>query len=177
VGADGGEEVVAEQLSERHGELDGCSPYRWPRRAHPNKGKCWAAARYFAAFYPRRTDRWMFGDRDSGRYLVKFSWTPIVRHTLVKGRPSPDDPTLTEYWATRRRRRKPPLGSFLLRLLRSQSGRCPVCDDLLLHADRQPQSPKRMEAVAHRTAQDDPPHGNCCTGSPDERHRTLPRTR
>ena len=100
--------------------------YRWARRAHPNKGKRWAAARYFAAFHPRRADRWVFGDRDSGRYLVKFSWTPIVRHTLVKGRSSPDDPSLAGYWASRRRRAPPPLGPLLLRLLRNQSGRCPV---------------------------------------------------
>jgi RNA-directed DNA polymerase len=46
------------------------------------------AARYFAAFHPRRTDRWVFGDHESGRYLAKFSWIKIVRHTLVKGRSS-----------------------------------------------------------------------------------------
>ena len=119
--------------------------YRWARRAHPNKGKRWAAARYFGAFHPTRRDRWIFGDRDSGRYLVKFSWTPIVRHTLVKGRASPDDPTLTGYWATRRRRGKPPLGPFLMRLLRMQNGRCPVCGDLMLHADQQPQNPQEWE--------------------------------
>jgi RNA-directed DNA polymerase len=128
--------------------------YRWARRAHPNKGKRWAAARYFATFHPRRADRWVFGDRDSGRYLVKFGWTPIVRHTLVKGRSSPDDPALTGYWAARRRRGKPPLGPFLLRLLRSQHGRCPVCGELLLHAERQPQSPTEWERwfTALRTA-------------------------
>jgi RNA-directed DNA polymerase len=119
--------------------------YRWARRAHPNKGKRWAATRYFAAFHPRRADRWVFGDRDSGRYLVKFSWTPIVRHTLVKGRSSPDDPSLTGYWASRRRRAPPPLGPLLLRLLRNQGGRCPVCGSLLLHADEQPQSPAEWE--------------------------------
>ena len=43
------------------------------RRAHSNKGKRWAKARYFGAFHPTRRDRWVFGDRDSGRYLVKFS--------------------------------------------------------------------------------------------------------
>jgi RNA-directed DNA polymerase len=119
--------------------------YRWARRAHPNKGKRWAAARYFGAFHPTRRDRWVFGDRDSGRFLVKFSWTPIVRHTLVKGRSSPDDPALAEYWATRRRRGKPPLGPFLMRLLREQKGRCPACGDLLLHADQEPQSPQEWE--------------------------------
>ena len=31
----------------------------------------------------------MFGDRDSGRYLAKFSWTPSVRHHLVTGGAAP----------------------------------------------------------------------------------------
>jgi RNA-directed DNA polymerase len=119
--------------------------YRWARRAHPNKGKRWVTARYFAAFHPSRKDRWVFGDHDSGRYLVKFSWTPIVRHTLVKGSASIDDPALADYWARRRRRDRPPLGPFLLRLLKTQQGRCPACGGLLLQADRPPQSPQEWE--------------------------------
>ena len=119
--------------------------YRWARRAHPNKGKRWVKARYFAAFHPSRRDRWVFGDRDSGRYLVKFSWTPIVRHRLVKGRASIDDPDLADYWARRRRRDQPPLGTLLLRLLRQQNGRCPTCGGLLLDADHPPQHPEEWE--------------------------------
>lgn len=79
-------------------------------------------------------------DRDSARFLVKFSWTPIVRHTLVKGRSSPDDPALAEYWATRRRRRKAPLGPSLKRLLGAQKRTLPACGDLFLHAHQEPQS-------------------------------------
>jgi len=133
--------------------------YRWALRTHPNKSKRWVMARYFDAFHPSRRDRWVFGDRDTGRYLVKFSWTPIVRHRMVKGASSPDDPSLTSYWKARRRRGKPPVGPFLLRLLRSQQGRCPRCGDLLLYADHPPQSPEQWErwhkairAAIHRTA-------------------------
>jgi hypothetical protein len=72
-----------------------------------------------------RQDRWVFGDRESGRYLTKFAWTRIVRHQLgIKGA-SVDDPTLTEYWALRRRRNKPPLSPLLLRLQR-QHGPVPA---------------------------------------------------
>ena len=119
--------------------------YRWALRAHPNKPKRWVTARYFGAFHPARRDYWVFGDRASGRYLVKFSWTPIVRHRLVTGSASPDDPALASYWAIRRRRGRPPLGPFFLRLLQSQKGRCPGCGSLLLHADQQPQSPDEWE--------------------------------
>ena len=30
-------------------------------------------------------------------YLAKFAWTPIVRHQVVKGSASPDDPALTAF--------------------------------------------------------------------------------
>jgi len=119
--------------------------YRWGLRAHPNKPKRWVMARYFGTFHPSRRDRWVFGDRETGRYLVKFSWTKIVRHRLVQGRASPDDPSLTSYWADRRRRRKPPLGPFVLRLLHAQRGRCPGCGTLMLHADHEPQNPAEWE--------------------------------
>ena len=88
----------------------------------------------------------MFGDRDSGAYLAKFAWTKIVRHILVKGRSSPDDPALVQYWADRRRKGPPlPMGRASLHLLFVQRWRCPICRGLLLHADRPPQSPQEWE--------------------------------
>jgi RNA-directed DNA polymerase len=32
----------------------------------------------------------VFGDRESGACLLKFAWTKITRHTLVKGSTSRD---------------------------------------------------------------------------------------
>src|SRR5689334_23020553 len=81
----------------------------WAKRRHPKKSGRWVVDRYFGAYHPTRRDRWIFGDRDSGAYLAKFAWTKIVRHQAVRGRASPDDPALVDYWAQRRRRRKPPL--------------------------------------------------------------------
>ena len=69
----------------------------------------------------------MFGDRDSGAYLLKFAWTKITRHTLIKGWASPDDPDLADYWAYRRRKVKPPLDTYTLALLSRQDARCPLC--------------------------------------------------
>jgi RNA-directed DNA polymerase len=91
-------------------------------------------------FNMSRRDRWIFGDRDSGAYLLKHSWTKIVRHQLVDGTASPDDPNLTEYWARRRQRNPPPLGKVNLGLLKAQHGRCPRCGALLLAADYEPRS-------------------------------------
>jgi RNA-directed DNA polymerase len=54
-------------------------------------------ARYFGMFNPFRQDRWVFGDRASGFYLYKFAWTPIVRHRMVPGMASTDDPALAQW--------------------------------------------------------------------------------
>ena len=55
-------------------------------------------------------DRWVFGNRDNGSYLLRFGWTKIIRHDLVKATSSPDDPALTSYWTARRRSRNRPAG-------------------------------------------------------------------
>ncbi|MDP4511809.1 hypothetical protein [Nonomuraea turcica] len=118
---------------------------------HPNKSKKWVVKRYFGKFHRFRNDQWVFGDpasvTDHGgtHHLVKFSWTNIVRHQLVTGRASPDDPDLIEYWATRRRRVKPPLDGYTLGLLTRQDGHCPLCREPLLAADQPPQSPHEWE--------------------------------
>jgi RNA-directed DNA polymerase len=119
--------------------------YKWANWTHPHKGKRWIVGKYFGAFNPSKRDRWVFGDRESGAYLLKFAWTKITRHTLVKGWASPDDPALTSYWAARRRRGTPPLDPPRLRLLQKQRGRCPLCGELLLHAEQEPQHPDEWE--------------------------------
>jgi RNA-directed DNA polymerase len=71
--------------------------YKWARHLHPNKPTRWVVRRYFGMFNRSRRDRWVFGDRDSGAYLHRFAWTRIVRHQMVTGSASPDDPALTGY--------------------------------------------------------------------------------
>jgi RNA-directed DNA polymerase len=120
--------------------------YKWAKHSHPNKPTRWIIRRYFGTFNKSRQDRWVFGDRDSGAYLIRFAWTKIVRHQMVRGTSSPDDPALAEYWAARRRRGIPrPIDAATLRLLQSQHGRCPGCGQLLLDADRPPQTPREWE--------------------------------
>jgi RNA-directed DNA polymerase len=120
--------------------------YKWAKHSHQNKSRYWICDRYFGRFNMARQDRWVFGDRDSGAYLRKFAWARIVRHQMVKGASSPDDPALAQYWAERRRKGPPPpMDTPSLRLLRAQQGRCPLCGDFLLHADDQPQTPREWE--------------------------------
>jgi len=133
--------------------------YKWARRRHPRKPRRWVTTRYFGAFHPTRHNRWVFGDRDSGAYLHQYAWTKIVRHAPVPGRHSPDDPALAQYWADRRRKRKPPqLAETWERDLRIQRGLCPLCGEPLLHVDRPPDSLTQWEtwyrgirkAIAHK---------------------------
>jgi RNA-directed DNA polymerase len=120
--------------------------YKWAKFRHPKKPKYWIVERYFGRFNKSRRDRWVFGDRLSGAYLVKFAWSNIVRHQMVTKGASPDDPALAEYWSARRRRAAPPpLDNLSLRLLRVQRGLCPICEELLLYADHPPQSPQEWE--------------------------------
>jgi RNA-directed DNA polymerase len=119
--------------------------YKWATWSHRNKPRAWIVQNYYGKFHPARQDRWVFGHRDSGAYLPRFAWTKIVRHPLVPGRASPDDPALTQFWAERRRKHQPPLDRSTLRMIKAQNGRCPTCGDFLLHAAREPNSPQEWE--------------------------------
>jgi RNA-directed DNA polymerase len=106
--------------------------FKWARFSHANKPTRWVVARYWGRFNTARQDRWVFGDRASGAYMHKFAWTSIIRHQIVDGTASPDDPTLAEYWAWRRRRTPLPIDKTSRWLLTAQDGRCPICRTALL---------------------------------------------
>jgi RNA-directed DNA polymerase len=119
--------------------------YKWARLSHPNKSRRWVISRYFDRFDKSRQDRWVFGNRQRGSYLHKFAWTIIIRHQIVPGRASPDDPSLTGYWTRRRRRATLPINNTTLRLLRAQDGRCPICKGTLDAVEDQPQLLQQWE--------------------------------
>ena len=119
--------------------------YKWSTWSHSDKPKRWIVDRYFGKRNKFRNDHWVFGAPGTSAYVVKFAWTGIVRHIMVKGGASPDDPDLAEYWASRRRKVKPPLDSYTMRLLTRQDARCPLCGDHLLLADQPPESPEQWE--------------------------------
>jgi RNA-directed DNA polymerase len=152
--------------------------YKWAKFSHPNKPKRWIITRYFGMFNPARQDKWVFGSRETGFYLRKFAWTKIVRHRMVAGRASPDDPALTGYWDQRRRRARPPVDQATWHLLRRQRGRCPLCRGLLLHADHEPQDPEEWQQWLTTTRKAIRKHaitGVMDLGAPDERaaHRLI----
>ncbi|MGJ6963700.1 group II intron reverse transcriptase/maturase [Streptosporangium sp. G11] len=119
--------------------------YRWALRTHRNRPPRWIVDRHYGKFNKFRNDRWVFGNPETGAYLLKFSWTKIERHTMVRGRASPDDPALDDYWTARRRRVKPPLDAYTIRVLDRQDARCVLCGEHLLSPEQPPQGPDEWE--------------------------------
>ncbi|PCG83469.1 group II intron reverse transcriptase/maturase [Streptomyces sp. WZ.A104] len=118
--------------------------YKWANNRHQRKPRRWVVARYFGRYNLARQDQWVFGNRISGAYLTKFSWMGIVRHQLVRGAASPDDPALTGYWQERRRKQAPPpMDKSSLILAARQKGVCPLCKQaLIVGAEYEPDSPR-----------------------------------
>jgi RNA-directed DNA polymerase len=118
-----------------HWMLNRCA--RHVRSNHSRKGWHWCRQKYWGALNPKRADRWVFGDKGTGAYLLKLSWTPIKRHVLVKGSASPDDPALRSYWTERERRKLEEglLPPRLMGLARAQRGRCSHCGRSLFNGE------------------------------------------
>jgi RNA-directed DNA polymerase len=151
--------------------------YKWATWRHQNKPKRWIVGRYFGKFNKFRNDRWVFGAPGTSAYVTKFAWTGIVRHVMVKGAASPDDPALAEYWAKRRTKVKPPLDGYTMRLLTRQNARCPLCGDHLLTAEQPPDSPQEWERwwlqLARRAISADYLTHHWEPGSPDDDQTRL----
>ena len=77
----------------------------------------------------------MFGDKQTGRHLLKFQWFPIERHALVKGTASPDDPCLKEYWIKRQEAKSRDLTFSKQKIADRQQGRCLQCGETLFNEE------------------------------------------
>ncbi|GHO42239.1 group II intron reverse transcriptase/maturase [Ktedonospora formicarum] len=105
------------------------------RHAHPRKTQSWRHQRYWGQLHLERKDSWVFGDKQTGAYLLKFSWFPIERHTLVKGTASPDDPSLKSYWMERQAAKAKDLTFSKQKLAKRQQGQCPQCGESLFNEE------------------------------------------
>jgi RNA-directed DNA polymerase len=108
---------------------------RYARRTHPEKSWNWLQNRYWGRLNAQRNDHWVFGDKGTGRYLLKFSWFKIERHILVHGTASPDDARLREYWWLRAKANCRDLNTGDLELADRQGWACPVCGMELLNGE------------------------------------------
>jgi RNA-directed DNA polymerase len=108
---------------------------RYVKHTHPTKPKEWTQSRYWGRLNLDRNDHWVFGNKHTGAYLLKFSWFPIERHTLVKGRASPDNPALKDYWKERQAAKAKDLTPRKQKLAQRQHGVCPYCKESLFNEE------------------------------------------
>jgi RNA-directed DNA polymerase len=126
---------VAKEL---FGKLDHWMVYkalRYTKRMHPKQSIKWQRQRYWGQFNLDRLDSWTFGDKRTGGYLLRFDWFPIERHTLVRGKASPDDPRLKAYWEERQAAKAKDLTFSKQKLAKRQRGRCPQCGESLFNEE------------------------------------------
>jgi len=110
--------------------------WMWKRQAqfacrkHPNKSWSWRKSKYWGRIRGRN-DQWVFMDKskDKELFLWKLAWTPIKRHILVKGNPSPDNPECKDYWQKRQAKNSKYLFKTRRILWQKQEGKCLVCMD------------------------------------------------
>jgi len=108
---------------------------RYAKHTHPGKSWAWLRHRYWGKLDKTRRDVWVFGNKHTGRYLHKFRWFNIVRHILVRGKSSQDDPSLREYWWKRQRVNAHHLSIGDVKLASDQDWRCPICGEDLINGE------------------------------------------
>ncbi|MGI2909447.1 group II intron reverse transcriptase [Tolypothrix sp. VBCCA 56010] len=79
--------------------------WRWCLRRHPKKSKTWVKNKYYQNIGGRN---WTFTTKTTSRRgslrvitLTRATEANIIRHIKVKGKASPDDPMLRDYWVKR----------------------------------------------------------------------------
>jgi RNA-directed DNA polymerase len=109
---------------------------RYTKRTHPHRTTKWRDNRYFGRLNPKRDDTWVFGDKRTGAFLPKYTWTKVERHPKVKGTASPDDPSLKEYWAERTKAGAKELKKpSLQKIAQTQDHVCPICGETLYNGE------------------------------------------
>jgi RNA-directed DNA polymerase len=133
----------------------------WTRWRHPKKTTGWQYHRY----WHRQGHREVFGD--GSNQLTEHADTPILRHVKVRGIKSPYDGDWV-YWG-QRLQRDPTKPHWLLRMLKSQQGRCEVCGLRFMADDVIEQHHRDGNHTNHRLANRVLLHGHCH----DQLHETL----
>jgi RNA-directed DNA polymerase len=109
--------------------------WRHAKRKHPHKSSKWRVRRYWGKINLDRNDKWVFGEKRTGEYLLKLQWTKIQRHIMVKKTSSPDDPSLKVYWAKRTQKQIVELVPSKQKMARKQNFLCPVCSQSLFNGE------------------------------------------
>jgi len=108
--------------------------WRWAVRRHPKKTKKWIMKKYFTT----TGRKWVFKD-ETGKKIRKIAYIPIVRFAKIKSgmRIHADDKETREYWQKRVyiNALSQVYTIKVERLMKSQKGICPCCDDPITRDD------------------------------------------
>jgi RNA-directed DNA polymerase len=110
--------------------------WQWATRRHPDKGRRWVQAKYYAR---QGTRGWRFTGtvttEDLHRrpvYLWESAYLPIRRHVKIRSEANPFDPAWEGYFEARlsaQMATDPRLRRELIGLWKEQRGICPVCSE------------------------------------------------
>jgi len=108
---------------------------RYAKFTHPQKSQAWRYRRYWGRLDPKSESRWVFGDKHTGKFLVRLTSYNIVKHALVKGTASPDDPSLRDYWWARQKLNCHKWSPGDWRMVERQDYDCPICRQPLVNGE------------------------------------------
>ena len=110
---------------------------RYVKHTHPKQKKEWTRNKYWGKLNLQRNNKWVFGDKRTGAYMLQFNWFSIDRHTLISQRFSPDDPNLKEYWEKRNKKVRvteaEKLNQIQQKVAKKQDYKCPVCGESIFN--------------------------------------------
>ena len=105
---------------------------RYAKHTHPKRPIKWVNNRYWGRLNLQKPrQKWVFGDKKTGAYMLQFNWFKIDRHIPVKKGYSPDNPDLKEYWEKRRKKNQKTEAEKLNKtkeyVAQKQDYKCPIC--------------------------------------------------
>lgn len=110
---------------------------RFANRRHPQKTNGWKSNKYFGRLNPNSDDKWIFGDKETGTHIIKFTHTPIEYHNCVPHDDSPDssDPIAREHFQKEKASKAKKLNKRKYNVARKQNHKCPHCGESLFNGE------------------------------------------
>lgn len=111
---------------------------RFTNKRHPTKTNGWKRKRYFGRLNPNYPNqKWFFGSKETGAFVIKFSNTPIIRHNCVPFDDSPDnpDPLARKHFEKTKNDEAKKLNKRKQRLAKKQNFNCPHCGESLFNGE------------------------------------------
>ena len=111
---------------------------RFTQRQHPTKGEYWRTSNYFGRLNPNQpNDKWYFGSKDSGAYVIKFTESKIEYHNAVPYDYTPDnpDPIIQQHFEKKNQSEATKLNKRKQKLAKKQNFKCRHCGESLFNGE------------------------------------------